>query len=73
MANEVGVSARAIGNIRIDERRAIVDVATEIVDDVVAALRKVYIKGKRLPVHRSPSRGGVPPPRRGFDRPKRRP
>jgi len=57
----LGVGPRAIGNIRIEERRAIVDVATDSVDDVVAALRKVYIKGKRLPVHRSPSLGGVPP------------
>src|SRR6185436_2332378 len=70
MANEVGVSPRAIGTIRIDERYAIVDVATDIVDDVVAALRKVYIKGKRLAVHRAAGRGGVPPPRRGSGRPK---
>ena len=70
MANEVGVSPRAIGTIRIDERYAIVDVATDIVDDVVAALRKVYIKGKRLAVHRAAGRGGVPPPRRGSARPK---
>jgi ATP-dependent RNA helicase DeaD len=73
MANEVGVSPRAIGTIRIDERYAIVDVATDIVDDVVAALRKVHIKGKRLPVHRAPSRGGVPPPRTGSVRPKHHP
>ena len=70
MANEVGVSPRAIGAIRIEERSAIVDVATDIVDDVVAALRKVYIKGKRLPVHRARSRGGVPPPRGGSARPR---
>jgi ATP-dependent RNA helicase DeaD len=63
MANEVGVSPRAIGAIRIGERSAIVDVTTDIVDDVVAALRKVYIKGKRLPVHRARSRGAIPPPR----------
>jgi ATP-dependent RNA helicase DeaD len=73
MANEVGVNPRAIGNIRIDERHAVVDVATDIVDDVVAALRKVHIKGKRLPVHRAPSRGGGPPPPARSGRPKRRP
>ena len=71
MANELGVSARAIGTIRIDERHAVVDVATDIVDDVVAALRKVYIKGKRLPVHRSRVAGGIAPPRAGSARPKR--
>jgi ATP-dependent RNA helicase DeaD len=63
MANEVGVSPRAIGTIRIEERCTIVDVATSIVDDVVAALQKVRIKGKRLPVHRARSRRGVSPPR----------
>jgi ATP-dependent RNA helicase DeaD len=72
MANEVGVSPRAIGTIRIDERYAIVEVASDIVDDVVAALRKVYIKGKRLPVRRAPAGVSVPPPRGRPARPKYR-
>jgi hypothetical protein len=68
----VGVSPRAIGTIRIDERYAIVEVATDIVDDVVAALRKVYIKGKRLPVRRAPAGVSVPPPGGRPARPKHR-
>jgi ATP-dependent RNA helicase DeaD len=63
MANEIGVNPRAIGTIRIDERSAVVDVASDIVDDVMAALRKVHIKGKRLTVHRASARSGVSPPR----------
>jgi ATP-dependent RNA helicase DeaD len=50
MANEVGINPRAIGAIRIDERYSFVEVAADIVDDVVAALRTVRIKGKKLPV-----------------------
>ena len=72
MANELGVRPRAIGTIRIDERHAVVEVASDIVDDVIAALRKVYIKGRRLPVHRARARDAAPPARDGFGRPKRR-
>jgi ATP-dependent RNA helicase DeaD len=56
LANEVGVDPRAIGAIRIDEKYSLVEIATEIVDDVVEALRTVHIKGKRLQVKSAPYR-----------------
>jgi hypothetical protein len=49
------VKPRAIGAIRIDERHTLVEVESAIADDVIEALRKVHIKGKRLPVHRARS------------------
>jgi ATP-dependent RNA helicase DeaD len=52
MANEVGIDPRAIGAIRIDERYSFVEVASDVVDEVIAKLQRVYIKGKRLPVRR---------------------
>ncbi len=55
IANEAGVSGRAIGAIRIDQRHALVEVPEAIADQVVAALRATYIKGKRLTVRRERS------------------
>jgi ATP-dependent RNA helicase DeaD len=52
IANEAGVSGRAIGAIQIDARHAVVEVAREVADDVIAALRTAKIKGKRLAVRR---------------------
>ncbi len=57
IANEAGVSGRAIGAIRIDERHSLVEVPSAIADRVVAALRATYIKGKRLPVRRDQQAG----------------
>jgi ATP-dependent RNA helicase DeaD len=50
IANEAGVSGRSIGAIRIDERFSLVEVPSDVVDQVVAALRATTIKGKRLMV-----------------------
>jgi ATP-dependent RNA helicase DeaD len=52
IANEVGISGRVIGAIRIDERHATVEVPREVADQVVTALRATTIKGRRLNVRR---------------------
>ena len=52
IANEAGVSGRVVGAIRIDEHHSLVDLPSAIADQVVAALRATYIKGKRLTVRR---------------------
>jgi len=52
IANEAGVSGRAIGAIHIDARHAVVEVARDVANDVIEALRNAKIKGKRLAVRR---------------------
>ena len=52
IANEAGVSGRAVGAITIGERHSTVDVPQELVDDVVAALRASTVKGRRVTVRR---------------------
>jgi ATP-dependent RNA helicase DeaD len=55
IANEAGVSGRVIGAIHIDERHTIVEVASAMADQVIAALQTSTIKGKRLTVRRDRS------------------
>jgi ATP-dependent RNA helicase DeaD len=52
IANEAGISGRAIGAIHIDARHATVEVPRDAADAVVEALRTAKIKGKRLSVRR---------------------
>jgi ATP-dependent RNA helicase DeaD len=52
IANKAGLSGRAIGAIRIEDRHSTVDVPEDQVDDVVAALRSVTVRGKRVTVRR---------------------
>ncbi len=66
IANEAGVNGRDIGAIRIDERHSLVEVPDAVADEVVAALRATYIKGKRLTVRRDMQEAA------GAERPRRR-
>jgi ATP-dependent RNA helicase DeaD len=50
ITGETGISGREVGAIEIGDRHSIVEVAEEVADDVVAALRATKIKGKRVPV-----------------------
>ncbi len=52
IANETGLSGRAIGAIEIADRFALVEVPEEAADDVIRALNGASIRGRRLPVRR---------------------
>jgi ATP-dependent RNA helicase DeaD len=52
IANEAGLSGRAIGAIEIADHFALVEVPNEAADDVVRALNAASIRGRRLPVRR---------------------
>ena len=47
ITNEAGVTGRAVGAIEISDRHAIVEVAEEVAQDVMAALRRSLIRGNR--------------------------
>ena len=52
ITNEAGVEGSSIGAIEIGDRYSLVEVAEELADDVIAALRATKIKGKRVTVRR---------------------
>ncbi len=52
IANETSLSGGDIGNIRITERFAIVEVPDEAVDEVIGALGQTTIRGRRAQVRR---------------------
>jgi ATP-dependent RNA helicase DeaD len=52
IANEAGLSGRAIGAIEIADRFALVEVPDEAADEVIRALNSASIRGRRLPVRR---------------------
>ena len=52
IANETGLSGKAIGAIEIADRFALVEVPEETADDVIRALNAASIRGRRLPVRR---------------------
>jgi ATP-dependent RNA helicase DeaD len=52
IANETGLSGKAIGAIEIADRFALVEVPEEAADDVIRALNDASIRGRRLPVRR---------------------
>jgi ATP-dependent RNA helicase DeaD len=56
IANEAGLSGRAIGAIEIADRFAVVEVPEEAADEVVAALNAASIRGRRMPVRRDRER-----------------
>jgi ATP-dependent RNA helicase DeaD len=52
IANESGLSGKAIGAIEIADHFALVEVPEEAAEDVVRALNRASIRGRRLPVRR---------------------
>jgi ATP-dependent RNA helicase DeaD len=56
ITGEAGVSGDQIGKIQIGERFTLVEVARDVADDVIAALRSAKIKGKRVTVRRDRGR-----------------
>jgi ATP-dependent RNA helicase DeaD len=55
IANEVGVSSRAIGAIQIADSHSIVEVPAELATQIINALRATTIQGKRVAVRRDRS------------------
>jgi ATP-dependent RNA helicase DeaD len=56
IANEAGVSGGLIGAIQISDRFAIVELPEQLVNQVVKALGKATIRGKKVPVRRDSGR-----------------
>jgi ATP-dependent RNA helicase DeaD len=52
IANEAGVSAREIGAIEIEERFSLVELADEVAEDAIRALRATALRGQRVTVRR---------------------
>ena len=52
ITGEAGVPGKAVGAIEIDERFSLVDVADDVAEKVIEALRGAKIKGKRVMVRR---------------------
>ena len=60
IAGESRLSGRDIGAIEISDRFSLVEVPESAVDDVIAALRRSTIKGKKATVRRERPSGGAP-------------
>ena len=58
IANEAGVSGRAVGSIEIADLYSLVDVPDEAAEQIIRALRATTIKGQRLVVRREHARAG---------------
>jgi ATP-dependent RNA helicase DeaD len=61
IANEAGIAGGLIGAIQITERFSLVEVPEEVADQVIKALGKSNIRGKKVQVRRDSSDS----PRRG--------
>jgi ATP-dependent RNA helicase DeaD len=67
IANEAGIAGALIGAIQITDRFSLVEVPGEVADQVIKALGKSSIRGKKVQVRRDsspPSPYGSKPPRR---------
>jgi ATP-dependent RNA helicase DeaD len=52
ITNEAGVPGSAVGAIQIGDRSSLVDVAESAADDIVRAMSRAAIRGKKVPVRR---------------------
>jgi ATP-dependent RNA helicase DeaD len=52
IANEASITSRMIGAIEITDRFSLVELPAELVDDVITALKRSVIKGKKVMVRR---------------------
>ncbi|MGD9765773.1 MAG: DEAD/DEAH box helicase [Candidatus Binatia bacterium] len=57
ITGEAGIAGSEIGTITISDRFSLVEIADELVDDVLAALRATTIKGKKVNARRERSAG----------------
>ena len=56
IANETGVDAKAIGAIQISDQYSLVEVPEEIADELIARLKRTFLKGKKMRVKREGER-----------------
>ncbi|MDX2166686.1 MAG: DEAD/DEAH box helicase, partial [Deltaproteobacteria bacterium] len=61
IAGEAGIAGSEIGVITIADRFSLVEIPDELIDDVVGALQRCKIKGRRLTVRPELSQHGGPP------------
>jgi ATP-dependent RNA helicase DeaD len=52
ITNEAGVQSRDLGAIEITDRFSLVELPEDVVDQVIAAMRKATLRGQRVPVRR---------------------
>jgi ATP-dependent RNA helicase DeaD len=52
IAGESGISGKSIGAIEIEERFSLVELPEDRVDDILLAMRKTLIKGKKVAIRR---------------------
>lgn len=57
IANEAGIAATRIGTITVFDRHSLVDVPQDAASDILAAMAKATIKGKRILVRRDRAEG----------------
>ena len=57
IANEARIDSREIGAIEIGERFSLVEVANDVAQDVIRALRETKVKGKKVTVRRDRAAG----------------
>ncbi len=71
IANEVGISSRQIGAIDIADRFSLVEVDTNVAEDVIRELKKAHIKGRTVVVrYDRPQQGGRSEGRSSYSRTK---
>ncbi len=63
IANEARIDARQIGAIEIADRYSLVELAGDIADDVVTAMKNTTLKGRKVPVRRDQPKRSTRPPR----------
>jgi ATP-dependent RNA helicase DeaD len=56
ITGEAGIAGRAIGAIEIADRFSLVEVAAELAEEVIAAMRSAKIKGRKVKVRREGER-----------------
>ena len=55
ITGEAGVESRTLGAIEIADKFSLIDVPEALADDIIAALKKTTIRGKKVPVRRERS------------------
>ncbi len=63
IANEARIDARQIGAIEIADRYSLVELAGDVADDVVTAMKNTTLKGRKVPVRRDQPKRSTRPPR----------
>ena len=60
ITGEAGIAGREVGAIEIADRFSLVEVADDVAEDVIGALRSAKIKGRKVKVRREGENGDEP-------------